>query len=80
MTNDSEEAFDKTADAGNATGPVALAPGMTLVFPANVRHQFRTLGFEPLKTLGVHTSPHRIVVVHEDNLAAGDDDRPVGPA
>ncbi len=53
---------------------------MTLVFPANVRHQFRTLGREPLKTLGVHTSPHRIVVVHEDNLAAGDDDRPVGPA
>ena len=59
---------------------IALAPGMTLVFPANVRHQFRTLGCEPLKTLGVHTSPHRIVVVHEDNLAAGDDDRPVGPA
>ena len=58
---------------------IALAPGMTLVFPANVRHQFRTLGREPLKTLGVHTSPHRIVVVHEDNLAEGDDDRPVGP-
>jgi len=58
---------------------IALAPGMTLVFPANVRHQFRTLGRKPLKTLGVHTSPHRIVVVHEDNLAAGDDDRPDGP-
>jgi quercetin dioxygenase-like cupin family protein len=23
---------------------IALAPGTTLVFPANVRHQFRTLG------------------------------------
>jgi len=60
-------------------GLIALAPGMTLVFPANVRHQFRTLGGKPLKTLGVHTSSHRIVVVHEDNLAAGDNDRPVGP-
>jgi mannose-6-phosphate isomerase-like protein (cupin superfamily) len=59
---------------------IALAPGMTLVFPANVRHQFRTLGRRPLKTLGVHASPHRIVVVvHEDNQAPGDDDRPVGP-
>ena len=29
---------------------IALAPGMTLVFPANVRHQFRTLGGKPLKT------------------------------
>jgi len=29
---------------------IALAPGMTLVFPANVRHQFRTLGRRPLKT------------------------------
>jgi mannose-6-phosphate isomerase-like protein (cupin superfamily) len=58
---------------------IALAPGMTLVFPANVRHQFRTLGQTPLKTLGVHTSPHRVVIVHEDNVDGGNDDRPVGP-
>ncbi len=58
---------------------IALAPGMTLVFPANVRHQFRSLGHSPLKTLGAHSSPHRIVIVHEDNLDAGHDDRPVGP-
>ena len=57
---------------------IALAPGMTLVFPPNVRHQFRALGGKPLKTWGVHASPHRIVIVHEDNLAV-DDDRPVGP-
>ena len=44
---------------------IALAPGVTLVFPANVRHQFRALGNEPLITLGVHASPHRIVVVDE---------------
>jgi mannose-6-phosphate isomerase-like protein (cupin superfamily) len=57
---------------------IALKPGMTLVFPANVRHQFRTLGQAPLKTLGVHTSPHRVVIVHEDNVGVSDD-RPVGP-
>ena len=57
---------------------VALAPGMTLVFPPHVRHQFRTLGGAPLKTLGVHASPHRIVIVHEDNLGM-ENDRPVGP-
>ena len=42
---------------------IALAPGMTLVFPANVRHWFGALGGQPLKTLGVHASPHRIVEV-----------------
>jgi hypothetical protein len=26
----------------------------------------------------VHTSPHRVVIVHEDNVG-GDEDRPVGP-
>ena len=42
---------------------IALKPGMTLVFPPNVRHQFRALGSEPFKIFGVHASPHRIVVV-----------------
>jgi quercetin dioxygenase-like cupin family protein len=37
-----------------------LEPGMTLVFPPNVRHWFRTVGDRPLKTLGVHASPNRI--------------------
>ena len=37
-----------------------LEPGVTLVFPANVRHWFRTVGDQPLKTMGVHASPHRI--------------------
>jgi mannose-6-phosphate isomerase-like protein (cupin superfamily) len=67
------EAWIEGSDA-----PVAMAPGMTLVFPANVRHQFRTLGTAPLKTLGVHASPDRVVIVHEDNVGV-DDDRPVGP-
>ena len=37
-----------------------LEPGVTVVFPPNVRHWFRALGDRPLKTLGVHASPHRI--------------------
>jgi quercetin dioxygenase-like cupin family protein len=37
-----------------------LAPGVTLVFPANVRHWFRATGDTPLRTLGVHASAHRI--------------------
>lgn len=39
---------------------VKLEPGVTLVFPPNVRHWFRASGDEPLKTLGVHASAHRI--------------------
>lgn len=41
-------------------GVLRLEPGMTLVFPPNVRHWFRTVGDQPLKTLGVHASPIRI--------------------
>ena len=42
-------------------GPVAVAPGATMVFPAGVRHSFRVTGTTPLKTYGVHASPERIV-------------------
>jgi mannose-6-phosphate isomerase-like protein (cupin superfamily) len=34
--------------------------------PANVRHWFRATGSQPLITLGVHASSHRIVDVHEE--------------
>jgi quercetin dioxygenase-like cupin family protein len=47
--------------------PFRIAPGMTLVFPANTRHWFRALSTQPLKTCGVHASPHRIVIEHEDD-------------
>ena len=46
--------------------PFPVKPGMTLVFPAHVRHWFRALGARPLKTCGVHASPHRIVIEHEE--------------
>jgi quercetin dioxygenase-like cupin family protein len=39
---------------------VRLEPGVTLVFPPNVRHWFSATGEHPLKTLGVHSSAHRI--------------------
>ena len=37
-----------------------LEPGVTLIFPPNVQHWFRVTGDQPLKTLGVHASPHRV--------------------
>jgi mannose-6-phosphate isomerase-like protein (cupin superfamily) len=40
---------------------VALAPGTTVVVPANRLHAFRTLGEEPLVTLGIHANGKRIV-------------------
>jgi quercetin dioxygenase-like cupin family protein len=46
--------------------PFPVQPGMTLVFPAHTRHWFRATGARPLKTCGVHASPHRIVIEHED--------------
>lgn len=42
-------------------GVFAIGPGSTLVLPENVKHGFRVTGTVPLKTYGVHASPHRIV-------------------
>jgi quercetin dioxygenase-like cupin family protein len=44
---------------------VRLEPGVTLVFPSNVRHRFWALETQSLEILGVHASPRRIVNVHE---------------
>jgi quercetin dioxygenase-like cupin family protein len=45
---------------------VPLQPGVTLVLPPHLRHWFRATGDRPLTTYGVHASPHRIVLVHDD--------------
>jgi quercetin dioxygenase-like cupin family protein len=45
---------------------VALQSGTTLVLPEHTRHWFRATGNNPLVTLGVHASPHRIVIVHDE--------------
>lgn len=47
-------------------GLIPLNPGVTLVIPPNLRHWFRALGTQPLKTYGVHASPHRVVVIHQE--------------
>ncbi len=44
---------------------VALRPGVTLILPPGQRHGFRVTGEVPLKTLGIHASPHRIVDIEE---------------
>jgi quercetin dioxygenase-like cupin family protein len=49
-----------------SAGLVGLRPGVTLVLPAQLRHWFRATGEQPLKTYGVHASPHRIVVIHDE--------------
>lgn len=38
-----------------------LGRGDTVSFPPHVRHSFRAVGTGPLRTLGVHASPRRIV-------------------
>jgi quercetin dioxygenase-like cupin family protein len=40
---------------------VRLEPGVTLVFPPNVRHRFWATESQPLQILGVHASPRRIL-------------------
>lgn len=42
---------------------IAIAPGMTMVFPPNTAHGFRVTGDAPLVTYGVHSSPNRIVEI-----------------
>jgi quercetin dioxygenase-like cupin family protein len=59
-------------------GLIALRPGVTLVVPPHHRHWFRAALEHPLKTYGVHASPHRIVNVHDaDDLAAAPPTRPL---
>jgi quercetin dioxygenase-like cupin family protein len=45
---------------------IELRPGVTLVIDAHQRHWFRAMGDRPLKTYGVHASPHRILILHEE--------------
>jgi quercetin dioxygenase-like cupin family protein len=49
-------------DGGDDT---ALAPGMTVVLPAYVRHGFRVTGETSLVTYGLHISPDRVVHIHD---------------
>ena len=56
----------------DAENLVSLAPGVTLVLPANLKHWFRATGEAPLVTYGMHASPHRIVNLHEASSAGAE--------
>jgi quercetin dioxygenase-like cupin family protein len=50
---------------------VRLEPGMSIAFPANRVHGFRTVGDRPLVTYGIHTFGKRIVNYVDPPAGAG---------
>ena len=46
---------------GQEAHPVSLAPGDTIAIPAETLHAFRVVGDLPMRLLGTHVSPRRIV-------------------
>ena len=56
--------LEGTAEAwrdGEEDRKVRLEKGDTIALPPNVPHSFRTVGEHPLRLLGTHASPKRIV-------------------
>ena len=56
--------LEGTAEAwieGGEDRPVTLRQGDTIALQPDVPHSFRVVGDQPLRTLGTHVSPHRIV-------------------
>ena len=56
--------LDGVAEAwvdGHADRTVTLRKGDTIAIPPQVPHSFRVVGGEPLRLLGTHVSPRRIV-------------------
>ena len=50
--------------AEDTGGVVALCRGVSLVLPAGVKHWFAATGDQPLRIMGVHANPARVVEVH----------------
>jgi len=50
---------------------VSLEPGLSITFPANRVHGFRTVGDRPLITFGIHTFGKRIVDYVDPLVGAG---------
>jgi quercetin dioxygenase-like cupin family protein len=64
--------LDGTAEAwleGVADSKVLLKRGDTITLPPNALHSFRVVGDEPLRLLGTHVSPTRIVNYRDGGLA-----------
>jgi quercetin dioxygenase-like cupin family protein len=56
--------LDGTAEAwveGQEDRPVRLEKGDTIAMPPGVPHSFRVVGDQPMRLLGTHASPRRIV-------------------
>src|SRR5712671_3835237 len=56
--------LDGAAEAwleGKEDSKVLLRKGDTIALPPNAPHSFRVVGAEPLRLLGTHVSPQRIV-------------------
>lgn len=50
----------------DTAGLVALHPGVSLVMPEGIRHWFGATGEAPMKLMGIHASPQRTVIVHDE--------------
>ncbi len=46
---------------GQEAEPMVLEAGDCIALPANVPHSFRTVGDQPMRLLGIHSSAKRIV-------------------
>lgn len=46
---------------GQEARPTPLGPGDTIAIPPDTRHAFRVVGSAPMRLLGTHLSPRRIV-------------------
>ncbi|HKZ08226.1 MAG TPA: cupin domain-containing protein [Methylomirabilota bacterium] len=46
---------------GQEAHPTPLGPGDTIAIPPDTRHAFRVVGDTPMRLLGTHLSPRRIV-------------------
>jgi quercetin dioxygenase-like cupin family protein len=58
---------------------IQLEPGVTLVIPADTPHWFMATGDQPLKILGIHASPHRVLrVLDESDRGRNGRPAPVG--
>jgi len=46
---------------GEEDRPSRLGPGDCVALPANLPHSFRTVGDKPMRLLGIHANPERVV-------------------